>query len=194
MQLFAKFERIKKQKEPVLRNIILVGLPGSGKTTAGRHVARHFSWPFMDSDKALESALGMSIKAYFAAYGESAFRDQETLVLRQLLSQPGPFVLSTGGGAVLRPENRELLKAGGLVLYLHALPEAIYQRLRHDTQRPLLQVADPQEKIRSLFYERDALYRETAHCLIESGQRRLSEMVQDIVQQVQHSNQASSAA
>ena len=171
--------------EPVLHKIILIGLPGSGKTSAGRAVARHFSWPFVDSDEALVSALGMSIKEYFAAHGEEAFRDQETAVLKRLVSQTGPFVLSTGGGAILRAENRQLLTSAGTVLYLQAEPEAIYRRLRHDTQRPLLQVSDPQAKIRALLDERDALYREVAHHVIPSGKSSLSATVQKIIQQVE---------
>lgn len=170
--------------KPESRRVILIGLPGSGKSSAGRHIARHFSWPFADSDEAIETALGMTIKAYFAANGEPAFRDHETEILRQLLERPGPFVLSTGGGAVLRPENRQLLKAAGTVLYLHASPETIYRRLRHDTQRPLLQVPDPMEKIRALFNERDTLYRETAHHVIHSGRSPLPVLVQKIIRRL----------
>ena len=106
-------------------------------------------------------------------------------MLQELLDRPGPFVLSTGGGAVLRAENRQLLRAGGTVLYLYASPEAIFRRLRHDTQRPLLQVADPQAKIRALLDERDALYREVAHHVIPSGKSSLSVTVQKIIQQVE---------
>lgn len=168
-----------------MRNIILIGLPGSGKTSAGRCVARHFSWPFVDSDEALESALGMRIKDYFAEHGEEAFRDQETQVLKELLQQSRPFVLSTGGGAVLRPENRQLLREGGIVFYLHASPEAIHRRLKHDTQRPLLQVSDPLAKIRALYEEREPLYRETAHHLIPCGRTSVMATAQKIIQQVQ---------
>jgi len=176
---------------PQLRRIVLIGLPGSGKSTAGRHVARHFAWPFVDADEAIETALGMTIKEYFAANGESAFRDCEAETLRKLLERPGPFVLSTGGGAVLRPENRQLLKAAGTVLYLQASPETIYRRLRHDTQRPLLQVSDPMEKIRALFNERDALYRETAHHVVHSGRSPLPVLVQKIIKRLQPGNSLS---
>lgn len=130
-------------------------------------------------------ALGMSIKDYFAAHGEAAFRDQETRVLKELLQQPGPFVLSTGGGAVLRPENRQLLRAGGIVFYLHASPEAIYRRLKHDTQRPLLQVPNPLAKIRVLFEERESLYRETAHHLIPCGYGSVTATARKIIQKIQ---------
>lgn len=128
----------------------------------------------------------MGIKAYFAEAGEQAFRDQETAALRQLLGQAGPCVLSTGGGAVLRPENRVLLKsAGAVVVYLHATPEALYKRLRHDTQRPLLQVADPKAKIQTLYDERDGLYRETAHHVIHCGNSSLSALVKKVVKLIE---------
>ena len=165
-------------------NVILIGLPGSGKSSAGRQVARHFSCPFIDCDDALVADFGMSIREYFAAHGEEAFRDQESFMLQELLDRPGPFVLSTGGGAVLRAENRQLLRAGGTVLYLYASPEAIFRRLRHDTQRPLLQVADPRQQIQSLFDARDALYRETAHHVIHSGRSALQTLVHKIVRQM----------
>ncbi|MDO4794980.1 MAG: shikimate kinase [Brachymonas sp.] len=168
-----------------MRNIILIGLPGSGKTSAGRRVARHFSLPFVDSDEELESGLGMRIKEYFAAHGEDAFRDEEARVLKELLQQPRPFVLSTGGGAVLRPENRQLLRSGGIVFYLHASPEAIYRRLKHDTQRPLLQVADPLAQIRSLFEKREPLYRETAHHLVPCGRGSVASTVHKIIHKIQ---------
>ena len=174
--------------EPVLHTIILIGLPGSGKTSAGRLVARHFSLPFVDSDERLVEALGMSIRDYFAAHGESAFRDQEAKVLRDLLGQAGPVVLSTGGGSVLRPQNRELLKRSGTVVYLYAAPEAIYRRLRHDTKRPLLQVPNPLAKIRELADERDALYRETAHFVIHAGRTSASAVARKIIQQIQIAN------
>lgn len=133
----------------------------------------------------LESTLGMRIKDCFAEYGEEAFRDQEARVLKELLQEPGPFVLSTGGGAVLRPENRHLLRDGGIVFYLHASPEAIHRRLKHDTQRPLLQVSDPLAKIRALYEEREPLYRETAHHLIPCGRVSVMATAQKIIQQVQ---------
>ena len=161
-------------------HIILIGLPGSGKTSAGQRLARRFCVPFVDADQVFEAQAGQSIATYFAQYGEAAFREQETATLRKILAAQEPCVLSTGGGAVLRAENRALLKAGGTVVYLLAQPDAIYQRLRHDTRRPLLQVADPRAKITELFQERDAMYRETAHLVVETGQNSLTAQVQKI--------------
>ena len=113
--------------------------------------------------------------------------------MRNILAAQEPCVLSTGGGAVLRAENRALLKAGGTVVYLLAQPNAIYQRLRNDTQRPLLQVANPRAKIKALFEERDALYRETAHLLVETGSNSLSAQVRKIAEALEQAGWAAGA-
>ena len=164
-----------------MQKIILIGLPGSGKTSAGRQIARRFFLPFVDSDHLIEEKIGMPIKAYFAQQGEAAFRDLETATLREIVARQEPLVLSTGGGAVLRPENRALLQQAGTVVYLRVAPATIYRRLRHDTQRPLLQVDDPQAKIHALYAERDALYREAAHHVMEAGTTNVSSLVRKIV-------------
>lgn len=165
--------------------IILVGLPGSGKSSAGRQVARRFALPFVDSDHEIEADLGMSIREYFAAHGEQAFRDQESAMLARIAAAGGRCVLSTGGGAVLRKENRELLHASGTVLYLRASPDEIFRRLRHDTKRPLLQVANPKARIQDLFRERDPLYREVAHYTIEAGRSSVQSLVHAIAMQLE---------
>lgn len=168
-------------------NIVLIGLPGSGKTSAGQHVARLFSWPFIDSDAEIEVAVGMSIKDYFSKAGERAFRDKETVVLKELTARQGPYILSTGGGAVLREKNRKLLRAAGFVIYLYATPDMLYRRLKWDTQRPLLQVVNPKAKIQSLFDERDALYRATAHYVVESPNDSLSSQAKMIIDLLKYS-------
>lgn len=168
-------------------NIVLIGLPGSGKTSAGQYVARLFSWPFIDSDAEIEVAVGMSIKDYFSKAGERAFRDKETVVLKELTARQGPYILSTGGGAVLREKNRKLLRAAGFVIYLYATPDMLYRRLKWDTQRPLLQVVNPRAKIQSLFDERDALYRATAHYVVESSKDSLSSQAKMIIDLLKYS-------
>lgn len=165
--------------------IVLVGMPGSGKSSAGRQVARRFGLPFIDSDHLIESDIGMPIKDYFAQQGEEAFRDLETATLRRIAEDPRQCVLSTGGGSVLRPENRALLREKGTVLYLRASPDEIYRRLRHDTKRPLLQVADPRAKLQELFQARDPLYRETAHYVIETGRSSVQGLVHHIAMQLE---------
>jgi len=147
--------------------LALVGMPGCGKSTVGRHLARQLGLRFVDSDSEIEHRIGMPIRDYFAAHGEAAFREVEAEVIAQLAEQGG-IVLATGGGAVLRPSNRDALHAHMHVFYLRATPEDLHRRLRNDTHRPLLQVADPLRKLRELYRERDPLYRRTAHFVVES--------------------------
>lgn len=149
-------------------SLALVGMPGCGKSTVGRHLARQLGLRFVDSDTEIEHRIGMPIRDFFAAQGEPAFRDVEADVIEQLTSQPG-IVLATGGGAVLRPSNRDALHSHMHVFYLRATPEDLHRRLRNDTQRPLLQVADPLRRLRELYRERDPLYRRAAHFVVESA-------------------------
>jgi shikimate kinase len=162
----------------------LVGMPGSGKSTVGRQLSRRLALPFFDSDHLIEQRLGCSIREYFAREGEDAFRDVEEQVLRELAQGPSA-VVATGGGAVLRPGTREALRQGGKVIYLRSSPEDLYRRLRHDTQRPLLQVADPMARLRALHAERDPLYRETAHFQIDTGRPSVPTLVNMIVMQLE---------
>ncbi len=164
--------------------ISLIGLPGSGKSTVGRQLARRLQLPFFDSDQAIEARLGCPIREFFERDGEARFRDIEAEVIDGL-SQQGAGVLSTGGGAVLRPENCERLRSRGRVIYLKSHPEELIRRLRHDTNRPLLQVADPMAKLRELFSVRDPLYRQTAHFVIETGRPSVATLVNMIVMQLE---------
>ena len=164
--------------------LVLVGLPGSGKTTVGRQLARRLHLPFVDSDHAIEQRLGCTIREYFEREGEDRFRDIESEVLADLC-QNHHGVLSTGGGSVLRPINRERLRQHGHVFYLRSSPEEVFRRLRNDQNRPLLQVADPQARLRDLFEKRDPLYRETAHYVIETGRPSVSTLVNMIVAQLE---------
>ena len=143
-------------------------MPGSGKSTVGRHLARRLRMRFVDSDSEIEARIGTSIREWFARHGEAAFRDLEQDVIEELCALEG-VVLATGGGAVLRPSNRDALHSRSHVLYLRSTPEEIFRRLRHDTHRPLLQVDDPLSRLRELFRERDPLYRRTAHFVIEGA-------------------------
>jgi shikimate kinase len=164
--------------------ISLVGLPGSGKTTVGRQLARRLQLPFIDSDHVIEERLGSSIREYFERAGEDSFRDLEESVLDEL-SQGPSCVLSTGGGAVLRPANRKHLHERGQVVYLKSSPDELFRRLRHDVNRPLLQVADPLSRLRDLYAARDSLYRETAHFVIETGRPSVATLVNMIVMQLE---------
>jgi shikimate kinase len=169
--------------------VFLVGMPGSGKTTVGRQLARRLVLPFFDSDHLIEERLGCSIREFFAREGEAAFRDVEEQVLAELAQGTTAAVVATGGGAVLREANRRHLHQGGQVVYLRSSPEDLYRRLRNDTQRPLLQVADPLGKLRSLHAERDPLYRETAHFQIDTGRPSVPTLVNMIKMQLELAGQ-----
>jgi shikimate kinase len=167
-----------------LERLALVGLPGSGKSTVGRQLARRLGWAFTDSDQEIEQRIGCSISSFFAREGEPAFRDVEEAVISDLM-QSARGVVATGGGAVLRPGNRERLRACAQVIYLRSTPEEVYRRVRHDQNRPLLQVADPMARLRALYEERDPLYRETAHFVIETGRPSVSALVSMILSQLE---------
>ena len=164
--------------------VALVGLPGSGKSTVGRQLARRLQLPFVDSDHAIEERLGCSIREYFEREGEERFRNVEQEVLDDL-TRNHTGVLSTGGGSVLRPANRAHLKERGKVIYLKSTPDELFRRLRHDLNRPLLQVSDPLGRLRDLFHARDPLYRETAHFLLETGRPSVATLVNMIVMQLE---------
>ncbi|WP_312452088.1 shikimate kinase [Comamonas sp.] len=149
-------------------SVCLIGLPGSGKSTIGRQLARLWGVDFVDSDHVIEAQLGCTIKEYFSAQGEQAFRDVEAQVIAALATRERACILSTGGGAVLRPENRAVLHAHTTVFYLHSSPEDIARRLRNDTGRPLLQGDDTLKRLKDLLAVRAPLYEETAHYTIDT--------------------------
>lgn len=173
--------------------IALVGLPGSGKTTVGRHLARRLQLPFIDSDQQIEQRLGCSIREFFEREGEQAFRDLEESVIDELTAG-APCVLSTGGGAVLRPANREHLHGRAKVFYLRTTPEDVFRRVRHDRSRPLLQVEDPLQRLRDLYAVRDPLYRQTAHFVIETGRPSVATLVNMIAMQLELAGSAPAAS
>jgi len=141
---------------------------GAGKTTVGRRLARALGWRFEDIDQVVESRTGVSVATVFEIEGEAGFRRREVQALAEISSEEG-VVVATGGGAVLDPLNRTRMAATGFVVFLHATPEMLYARTRHDKSRPLLQVADPLGRIAQLVTRRDALYREIADLVVESG-------------------------
>jgi shikimate kinase len=127
--------------------------------------------------------LGCTIRAFFEREGEAAFREIEAQVIDGL-TLDGPRILATGGGAVLRPENRQCLRDRGYVVYLKSQPEELLRRVRHDAKRPLLQVADPLQRLRDLFALRDPLYREIARCTVETGRPSVGNLVQSVLAQL----------
>lgn len=164
--------------------VILVGMPGSGKSTVGRSLARRLQLPFSDSDAVIEEHLGTSIRSYFESHGEAAFRDLEQEAIDALTQGPAG-VLATGGGAVLRAVNRQHMRQRGTVIYLRCSPEQLVRRVRHDTRRPLLQGADPLARLRALYAERDPLYRECAHYVLDTHGTSQSMLVGRIVMQLE---------
>ncbi|MFN4114928.1 MAG: shikimate kinase [Inhella sp.] len=150
-----------------------------------RLLSRHYDWPVQDTDALIESRIGMPIRDFFASRGETAFRDIEAQVLADCLQAPGPRILATGGGIVLRANNREQLRASSLCFYLRTTPEELARRLRNDTQRPLLQGVDALRKLRELNQQRDALYRQTAHYVVEAGRPTVWALVHWICMQLE---------
>ena len=164
--------------------VSLIGMPGGGKSTVGRHLAKQLGLPFRDTDHEIESVIGGSIRDFFASHGEAAFRDLEQEAV-DVLTQGKAIVLATGGGVVLREANRRALHERTTAIYLRSTPEELYRRVRHDTQRPLLQGGDALRKLRTLFRERDPLYRRTAHYVIETGRPSVPALVHMILMQLE---------
>ena len=160
-------------------------MPGGGKSTVGRYMSRQLGMRFVDSDTEIELRLGETIRAFFDREGEAAFRAIEAEVLSDILARNGEWVLATGGGAVLREANRDALHNGSTVLYLRSTPEDLFRRLRHDTQRPLLQVRDPMAKLREMFAQRDPLYRRCANFVLETGRPSVHGLVNMALMQLE---------
>ena len=160
-------------------------MPGSGKSTVGRHLARLLGWSLADSDAEIEKRIGCPVREFFERKGEAAFRDLEAEVIERIVSRPEATIIATGGGAVLRESNRRALSEHTRVVYLRAAPEDLFRRLRRDTQRPLLQVRDPLNRLRELYRERDPLYRQTAHYVVETGRSTLPVQVNMILMQLE---------
>ena len=150
---------------------------GAGKTTVGRQLARRLGRAFLDSDHEIVERTGVPVSTIFEIEGEEGFRRREAQTIAELTTMPG-IVLATGGGAVVNPENRRQLRDSGWVAYLNVPPALLYERTRHDRNRPLLRVADPLGKLEELYAVRDPLYRETAHFTVEGGRLVASGIVQ----------------
>lgn len=165
------------------RSIVLVGLMGAGKTSVGRLLAKRFGKTFYDCDQEIELRTGVKIPVIFEIEGEAGFRAREATVLRELAALKD-IVLATGGGAILREENRQTLMQGGTVVYLRASLDDLWQRTRHDRNRPLLQTADPRAKLEELFAQRDPLYREVASLVMDTGNQSLGNLANRLEQRL----------
>lgn len=164
-------------------NIFLVGLMGAGKTTVGKVLAKHLSKTFYDSDHEIEKRTGVKIPLIFEIEGEAGFRTRETSVIDDL-TRLDQIVLATGGGAVLNQQNREALSQRGVVIYLRASVDDLWHRTRHDKNRPLLQIQDPQTKLRELFTQRDPLYQGIADIIIDTSKQSVQTLIHQLEQKL----------
>lgn len=164
-------------------NLILIGPMGAGKSTVGRRLAQALGVPFFDSDREIEQRTGANIPLIFELEGESGFRTREHNMIEELTAKEH-FVLATGGGAVLDPENRRRMAAQGQVVYLHATVDQQLARTSRDQNRPLLQTDDPRARLESLLAVRDPLYREIADLVVETDRRSVQSVVQEILRRL----------
>jgi shikimate kinase len=163
------------------RSLFLVGPMGSGKTAVGRALARLRRQRFIDSDAEIERRTGVDIPFIFEREGEPGFRDRERDVIEDLTHWPG-VVLSTGGGAVIRPENRERLRSRGIVIYLQASVAQQVERTQHSRNRPLLMNTDPAVRLAELMAVREPLYRSVAHLVVSTDRRKVSAVAEAILE------------
>lgn len=163
-------------------NIYLVGLMGAGKTTVGRQLAKRLGRTFFDSDHEIEARTGVKIPTIFEIEGEEGFRRREAQTIAELTAERN-IILATGGGVVLNPENRQRLHDSGWVVYLNVPPRLLYERTRHDRNRPLLRVPNPLAKLEELHAVRDPLYREVAHLVVDGSRFVASGIVQYLLRE-----------
>jgi shikimate kinase len=168
----------------MFKNIILTGFMGVGKTSVGTRLAKDLGYAFVDSDESIEADQKTTITEIFSTFGEPYFRDVETQVIKRLLENENQ-VVSTGGGAVIREENRKAFKENGVTICLTAHPESIYERIRHEIHRPLLQTADPLGKIRELLAAREQFYRQ-ADFIIDTSERTVDDVITEIKEKVRY--------
>ena len=164
-------------------SFFLVGLPGAGKSTLGKALARHLGYAFVDADQFLVARTGVDIPTIFALEGETGFRCRERAVLDELTLRQG-IVLATGGGAVLNEQNRTALRERGHVVYLYATPDELWHRLRYDKGRPLLQVENPLAKLNDLYAQRDPLYREIADDIVDINGRTCTQAIDILLKEL----------
>lgn len=166
------------------KNLILTGFMGSGKTSIGLKLSYRLRMAVEDTDKLIERREGCSISEIFAQRGEEYFRQQETALLTELLEQKYSRIYSVGGGTPVRAENRELLKKLGTVIYLRIRPETVYERLKGDTTRPLLQCEDPLGRIRELMESRREAYETGADIIVDVDELSVEEILERILKEV----------
>lgn len=166
------------------KNIFFIGPMGAGKTTIGRSLAKSLGYEFFDSDKEVEDRSGANVAWIFDVEGENGFRDREEVIIDELSNKSG-IVLATGGGAVLREQNRIRLKERGLVVYLKTSAEQILKRTAKDKTRPLLQTENREQVVKELIKKREPLYQEIADIIIKTGNEKISDVTKKIIREIE---------
>jgi shikimate kinase len=161
-------------------NLFLVGMMGAGKTTLGKALARKMGHEFVDTDRLLVERTGVPVNTIFEFEGEEGFRKRESTLLREVAERSG-CVVATGGGAVLAADNRRTMREAGTVVYLRARLDNLWDRLRHDATRPLLATPDPRATLAAILEQRDPLYREAAHLVVDTGAQSASTLVNRVL-------------
>lgn len=167
-----------------MSNVILIGYMGCGKSTVGKRLSYRLKMPYVDTDKMIEVKEENTISEIFAQKGEAAFRDMETECVRSLYELKQDYVIAVGGGLPMREVNRELMNKLGTVVYLRAKPDTIYERLKDDTTRPLLQGENPQGKIRDMIAQRGPVYEMAADCIIDVDEKSFNEIINEIEKEI----------
>ena len=163
------------------QHLVLIGFMGSGKTSIGRSLSYKLKRAFYDTDKMIEDREGVTISDIFAAKGEKYFRELETDVLREIREDRIPRIYSLGGGTPVSLQNQPLIKTIGTVVYLRLKPEEVWERLKGDTTRPLLQCDDPLSKIKNLMKLRAPAYERCADIIIDNGSKDRDEVISEIL-------------
>lgn len=169
--------------------VFLIGMPGSGKSTIGKGLAKTLGRPFVDLDHEIEARCGVAIPVIFEIEGEQGFRKRESQVLEEVAAQ-SDAVIATGGGAILATQNREVLRAKGTVIYLKASVEELYRRTSRDRNRPLLATNDPKARLQELWTQRASIYDEVADLVVETGSAGVPTVVQQIVTKLKEMEQS----
>lgn len=166
------------------KNIILTGFMGVGKTSVGTRLAKDLGYAFVDTDTLIEADQHMTITTIFAKHGESYFREIEARIVQEVTGRESQ-VVSTGGGAVIWDMNREAFKKAGVVVCLAARPEVIFDRIRHETHRPLLQTPDPLAKIKEMLDSRARFYAQ-ADITIDTSEKSVDQIISEIKERIKH--------
>ena len=168
----------------MFKNIILTGFMGVGKTRVGTQLAKDLGYTFVDTDALIEADQHLTITSIFAEQGEPYFREVEAKIIREV-TQRESQVVATGGGAMIRDLNRDAFKRAGLVVCLTASPEVIYERIRHETQRPLLRTPDPLATIKELLESRAKFYSQ-ADVTIDTSEKSVDDVITAIKERIKH--------